>query len=195
MEFITRYIASHGYEPSYQQIAWHLGVRSKAGIAKHIAALENQGLITRKRENGSFNLEIRGSDPAAESVCRIDWLDAPTAAAPSEEWETRPIFVPVFLLGFYDPVKIRAFRVPDDAMLAKNIVEGDVALIEQRSFVRDGDCVAAVVDKKRTVLNNYYRAGAYIELRPASERFTSIRLPADKIEVLGIFRGLLRMIL
>jgi SOS-response transcriptional repressor LexA len=42
LDFIIRYIDNHGYEPSYQLIARELGVSSKAGIAKHIKALEEQ---------------------------------------------------------------------------------------------------------------------------------------------------------
>lgn len=77
-------------------------------------------------------------------------------------------------------------------MIGKGIFEGDIVLIEKRSFVRDGDCIAASVEGKRTVLKNFYRAGAYIELRPANERYETIRLSADKIEIQGVFRGLLR---
>ena len=49
LDFIIRYIDGHGYEPSYQLIARELGVSSKAGIAKHIKALEEQGLLRRRR--------------------------------------------------------------------------------------------------------------------------------------------------
>jgi len=192
LEFISRYIDSHGYEPSYQQIARHLGVASKAGIAKHIQALENQGLLARRHENGSFNLEVRPKEKIAENVCRVEWLDAPSDTAYREEWENEPLYVPKFLLGFLAPEKVFAFRAPNDSMLNKGICEGDVTLIEKRAFVRDGDCIAATIEKKRTVLKSYYRAGAYIELRPANERYETLRLSADKIEIQGVYRGLLR---
>ena len=58
-DYIKEYIERHGYEPSYQLIAWHLKGKSKAGIAKHIEALEAQGLLTRRRENNSFWLDLR----------------------------------------------------------------------------------------------------------------------------------------
>jgi len=192
LEFITIFIDKHGYEPSYQQIARHLGVASKAGVAKHISALENQGLLARRRENGSFNLEVRPKEAAAEVVCRIEWLEAASDAVYREEWEDEPLYVPKFLLGFLAPEKVFAFRAPNDSMLNKGIYEGDVILIEKRAFVRDGDCIAATIEKKRTVLKNYYRVGAYIELRPANERYDTIRLSADKIEIQGVYRGLLR---
>ena len=195
LDFITLYIENHGYEPSYQLIARRLGVNSKAGIAKHIKALENQGLINRRRVSGSFNLEIPNQDSAFDAVCKIDWLDAPSSVVFRENWENAPLFVPIFLLGYLAPEKICAFRVPDDSMIEKNIVEGDVALIERKTFVRDGDCIAAIVEQKRTVLNQYYRAGANIELRPTNEKFETTRLAADKIEIQGVFRGLLRPLL
>ncbi|MDQ3130792.1 MAG: transcriptional repressor LexA [Acidobacteriota bacterium] len=192
LEFITRYIDKQGYEPSYQQIAKYLGVNSKAGVAKHVAALENQGLLTRRRENGTFNLEIRPKEAVTEIVCRVEWLDAPGDTAYREEWEDEPLFVPKFLIGFLAPEKVFAFRAPNDSMFDKGIYEGDVILIEKRTFVRDGDCIAATIEKKRTVLKNYYRAGAFIELRPANDRYETLRLSADQIEIQGVYRGLLR---
>jgi repressor LexA len=192
LEFITRYIEKHGYEPSYQQIAWHLGVSSKAGIAKHIKALESQGLLARRRENGSFNIEVRPRESAIESVCEIHWLNAASDSTYREEWENQALFVPKFLLGFLSPEKVFAFRAPNDAMLNKGIFEGDIVLIEKRTFVRDGECIAATIENRRTVLKNYYRSGAYIELRPANQRYDTIRLSADKIEIQGVFRGLIR---
>ena len=62
LEYITRFIERHGYEPSYTQIARHFGVSSKATIAKHIEALEKRGLISRQRENGAFALSVNIED-------------------------------------------------------------------------------------------------------------------------------------
>jgi repressor LexA len=77
-------------------------------------------------------------------------------------------------------------------MIDEHICEGDIALIEKKPFVRDGDCVVAIVDNKDVVMKNYYRMGADIELRPANNCFQTITIAADQIEILGIFRGLLR---
>jgi len=193
LDFITRYIEKHGYEPSYQQIAWHLGVSSKAGIARHIESLENQGLLTRRRsENGAFNLELRSTNSVTEAVCGIEWLEVPKTQTLTEDWERETLFLPKCLLGFYTAEQVRAFRVRNDAMIEENICEGDVALVEKRAFARDGDIVVALTENKRAVLKHFFRSGAKIELRPANSSYVSIVLPADKISVLGIFRGLLR---
>jgi repressor LexA len=192
LDYIMRHIENHGYEPSYQKIARHLGVRSKAGVGKHIAALENQGLLARRRENGSFFIEMSPRESTSKTTCRVEWLDAPSDSNYREKWETEPLFVPRFLLGFLEPEKIFAFRAPNEAMRGRGIFEGDVVLIEKRKFARDGECIAAIVEKKRTVLKNYYRSGAFLELRPANDRYETIRLSADKIDIQGVYRGLLR---
>lgn len=190
-DYIKQYIEKHGYEPSYQLIARHLKVRSKAGIAKHIEALEAQGLLSRRRENGSFWLDLQPAGTIADSVCEIEWLELPKSEIFIEDWERQPLFVPKFLLGFQEPERLRAFRVINDAMFDQHICEGDVALLEKRSYARDGDIVVAVANKK-IVLKQFYRAGAYIELRPANESYLTLRLPANKVEILGVYRGLIR---
>ncbi len=190
-EYIKQYVGKHGYEPSYQLIARHLEVASKAGIAKHIEALEAQGLLTRRRENGSFWLDLRPVGTIADAVCEIEWLAIPKDETYAEDWESQPLYVPKFLLGKQEPEHLRAFRVTSDAMFDEHICEGDVALIEKRSYARDGDIVAALTNK-RIFLKQFYRDGAHIELRPANNDYITLKLPANKVEILGVYRGLIR---
>ena len=196
-DYIKSFIENRGYEPSYQQIAKHFHIASKSAIAKHIAALEQQGLVIRSRENGSFSLQIASNKRSQngngnDEVCLIEWLEIPAGEELEEDLDDEPLFVPVLMLGTTLPNKLRAFRVRNDAMLGKNIREGDIVLIEEKPFPRDGTCVAALIDNKQTVLKNYYRDGAFIELRPSNDEYEIIRMPADQIEIKGIYRGLLR---
>jgi SOS-response transcriptional repressor LexA len=57
-------------------IARDLGLNSKAGIAKHIKSLDEQGLVKRKRVNGSFSLELCTNGNGASGVCEVDWVEA-----------------------------------------------------------------------------------------------------------------------
>lgn len=191
-EYVTTFIEERGYEPSYQQIARHFHIASKSAIAKHIAALERQGLILRVREGGSFGLQIRPKNSVTEAVCEIQWLDVPQDGNFRDEWEQNSIFIPRFLISFYQPEKICAFRVRNDSMIEESICEGDVALIEKRAFARDGDCVVALIGNNQTVLKQFYRDGSNIELRPANKDYAILRLSADKVQIKGVFRALLR---
>ncbi len=189
LEYLTEFITERGYEPSYQQIARAMGVRSKGAIAKHIEALESQGLISRKRENGSFGIELLSEQVVGSSVLKIDWLDIPLV-----ETQSDGIILSKSMLGDEPSKNLRVFRVPNDAMLDENICEGDIALVEKRSFARDRDCVVALIERKRAVLKKMYRRGAKIELRPANDDYESIILSANKIKILAVYKGLIRPI-
>jgi repressor LexA len=192
LEIITRYIKNHGHKPSYQQIARDLGVSSKAGIAKHIQSLEEQGLLMRRNEDGKFSLTLRPEELLSKAVCEIEWLDVPKNEDLAEDWESEPLFVPQFMLGYQDETRVRAFRVANDAMLDEHIREGDVVLIEKRAYARDGDIVVAVIPNRGAVLKQYFRDGAKVELRPANPKFETIVLSADKVEVCGTLHSVLR---
>lgn len=192
LEYISRYITKHGHEPSYQVIARDLGLNSKAGIAKHIKSLEEQGLVKRRRVNGSFSLELCRNGNGTSAVCEVDWVEAVCEDGRREDFETRPMVVPAFIIRPYEADRMLAFRVCDNAMCDRGIHENDVALIERRSFVRDGECIVATVKKKFAILRTFYRAGSSIELRAADDNYEVIKAAADKIEVNGIFRCLIR---
>lgn len=191
LDFIIRYIDGHGYEPSYQLIARELGVSSKAGIAKHIKALEEQGLLQRRRENGSFKLDVGRREVLAPSSFEVQWLDA-GSNGDGEPWTSTPFALPLFMLGDLSPKSMCAFRIPDDAMSGKHICEGDIALVESRSYLRDGDCAVVTIKRKETVLRQYYREGSRIELRPANSAYDVLRVAGEHVKIHGVFRCLVR---
>ena len=189
LDYLIEFVESHGFEPSYQQIARHCGLNSKGGVARHIEALEKQGLVKRHRTNGSFRLEVLPESVIRDHISEVEWLETPDS--PSGDGNG-PLFVPKSLLGFLSAAKVRGMVVPDNAMADEHILEGDIAIIECRSFARDGDCVAALVHKQGLRLGNYFRKGSSIELRPSNRSYEPVKVQADKLEVLGLYRGLLR---
>lgn len=195
LEYISNFIETRGYKPSYQQIAKHFRLASKAAVAKHITALEKQGLISRRRENGSFSLELFPKEAFSDLVCEIEWLDLPETLRFLDDFSDETLLVPTFLLGFNKPEKLCAFRVQNDSMLEEHICEGDIALIEKRAFARDGDIVLSIVGGDRLILKRIFRDGANVELRPSNEKYETITISADKIEIKGIYRGLIRPLL
>ena len=193
LEYITRFIERHGYEPSYAQIARHFGVSSKATIAKHIEALERRGLISRHRTDGAFGLTVQREEVDLESVCEVPLLGRIAAGAPIDATEEREtVGIPRFMLGRVRPSRVYALKVSGDSMIDEHICDGDIALIENRTEARDGEIVVALVEGARATLKRLYRMGTEVELRPANARHAPIRLHASKVTVQGIFRGLLR---
>jgi repressor LexA len=192
LDYITRFLERHGYVPSYAQIARHFGVKSRATIAKHIAALERRGLITREHDEGSFALNVKVDD--TESLCEIKLLGRIAAGTPLEVVDCQDtIPVPRFLLGRVRPERVYALKVKGDSMIDEHICDGDIALIENRTDARDGEIVVALlVEENQATLKRLYRRGVNIELHPANSELQPLTLPASKVMVQGIFRGLLR---
>jgi len=100
--------------------------------------------------------------------------------------------VPRFLFGRVRPERIYALRVKGDSMIDEHICDGDIALIENRSEARDGEIVVALIDRARTTLKRLFRFGDEVELRPSNPQVEPIRVHASRVEIQGIFRGLMR---
>jgi repressor LexA len=193
LDYITRFIERHGYEPSYTQIARHFGVSSKATIAKHIAALEKRGLVSRRGDDGAFNLAVKVEETPSDAICEVPLLGRIAAGAPLDGvQDAEPISIPRFLLGRVRPERVYALRVTGDSMIDEHICDGDIALIENRTEARDGEIVVALVDGTRATLKRLFRFGPEVELRPANSQLAPLRLRASQVRVQGIFRGLLR---
>ena len=192
LDFIASYIENHGHQPSYQLIARKLGLASKAGIGKHIHALEAQGLLFRRRENGSFRLRLGNGARADNSQGYLDWIGISGDGEPTE-LEMSPFAIPLALIGSDDIGGYAAYRVPDDSMQERHICEGDVALIDTKRRGRDGDCLVVTLTDGPTLLRHLYRDGSEVELRPANPAFDNIRLAGDELTIHGVCRALLRL--
>jgi repressor LexA len=193
LDYITRFIERQGYEPSYAQIARHFGVSSKATIAKHVAALESRGLLSRRTEDGNFNLSVKVEEVPSDAVCELPLLGRIAAGAPIDAvQDSEQIVIPRFLLGRVRPERVYALRVSGDSMIDEHICDGDIALIENRTEARDGEIVVALIEGARATLKRLFRFGTEVELRPANSQLAPFRLPASQVRVQGIFRGLLR---
>lgn len=201
-DYLVRFLERRGYIPSYTQIAKHIGVRSRATVAKHIKALERLGLITIHNQDGSFALVINEQEtqpPPPPPAPEFEWLwEIPMSGviAAGQPLEVVPdgdlIAVPRFLLGRVKPGNVYALKVQGDSMIDEHICDGDIALIEDRPEAHDGEIVVALVDETHATLKRLYRHGAEVELRPANSQLESIRVPAERVRVRGIFRALLR---
>lgn len=194
LDYITKFVDRNGYEPSYQQIARQLGVASKGGIQRHIVALENQGLIARKRENGSFGIEIRSKQFDSEMMCMIELVETIEQNGLYTNVKRSTIAVPRFFIGPLHPDEIFAFKTPDDSMSDRHVCEGDIALVERKKYASRGEIVVVHASDGQMLMGRYYQHGLKTEIRPASEHFESSHFPADEVVIEGVLRGLLRPI-
>jgi len=192
LDYITQFLAKHGHQPSYAQIARHFGISSKATIAKHINALEKRGLINRGHDEG-FVIQVQNDEVPADAMCAVRLVGRIAAGVPIDAvQDTETICVPRFLLGRVRPERIYALRVKGDSMIDEHICDGDIALIESRNDARNGEIVVALIDRSRATLKRLFRFGDEVELRPSNAAVQPIKVHASRVGIQGIFRGLMR---
>ncbi|HYX27166.1 MAG TPA: S24 family peptidase, partial [Pyrinomonadaceae bacterium] len=137
LDYITQFLAKHGHQPSYAQIARHFGISSKATIAKHISALEKRGLIQRRHDTG-FEIGVQSDEVSPDSMCAVRLVGRIAAGVPIDAVpDIETICVPRFLLGRVRPERIYALRIKGDSMIDEHICDGDIALIESRNDARN----------------------------------------------------------
>ena len=194
LDYIVRFVERNGYGPSYQRIAHQLGVSSKGGVQRHIIALENQGLIARRRENGSFRIELCMKNAGLDSICVVELIE-PTASDNGNAAFARSMTaLPKSFIGSLMPDEVMAYKAVDDSMTDRQIEEGDIVLLEKRSYARRGEVTLVLVQGKEMILGLYFQLGGETEIRPASTDFDPHVFSADEVAVQGVMRGLVRPI-
>jgi repressor LexA len=186
LDFITDFFDDNGYEPTYQAIADEFGLNSRSGILKHIVELETKGLIMRSRESGTFRLVL--PNRTESSICMLDWIDG----SDERDVAAGPLAVSSNIIGHEPADGFCVMRMQDDAMADMNIESDDIIIIERRTFVRDKTCIAARTEEDGLVLRRFFKKSGKVELLAGNEDYEPIVLPADNVEIIGLFRSLLR---
>lgn len=186
LELIVNYTETHGYRPSYQEIARQLGLNSRAGINRIVRDLEIQGLIERHKDDGHFSLKV---NPTAPALVSLSWINEPEAPAP--DWTSQPVHVPRFTVAGFAPDTLRAFYVEDDSM-APEIRRGDVSIVEARDYCRDQQYIIAKLATGEFVLRKFIKRGQEVRLTAISGEGHDIFWQSNRFTVEGIHRGLVR---
>jgi repressor LexA len=99
------------------------------------------------------------------------------------------IAVPEDMVG-----KNRTFvlEVRGDSMIDEQIRDGDFVIVEDRSRVREGELVVALIDGEEATLKKFYKEGSRIRLQPANPEVKPIVVEASRVRVQGAVIGVLR---
>lgn len=192
LDYICQFVDARGHKPSYQQIANHFRLASKGAVARHIAALEKQGFLTRRSDDGSFSLALSPPEASKSLVTSVSWVETDVDLIEIDDPTNEPLYVSVFALGILKPEKVVAYKMRNDSMVGDHICEGDIVLLEKRTLARDGEIVLALIDKKQFVLKRMFRNGSTVEFKPSNERFEALTVPSNSVEIKGVYKGLVR---
>jgi repressor LexA len=190
LDYLERYIATHGYAPSFEEIADAFGYASLATVHEHLSNLERKGYI-RKAYNESRSIElVRGN--AAPAGVALPLLGEVAAGLPIEAVEQQEtVLVPPDLLRKRGDNYV--LRVVGDSMIEEQIRDGDYIIVNSRPTADNGEMVVALVEGDAATVKKLYREGdGRIRLQPANAAMAPMFFQPEQIQIQGVVVGVIR---
>jgi repressor LexA len=184
LDFLSDFIETKGYSPSYEEIAGGLSLASLATVHKHISALERKHYI-RRSHNQSRSVEVvpQNVEKRAPVTAEVPLLGRIAAGSPVEAIQGSES---LSFSEFVGNTGTFALEVRGDSMIEDHICSGDFVLVEPVSDARDGEIVVALVDGSDATLKRIYReANGKIRLQPANSQMKPIFVDRANVQIQG----------
>jgi len=178
--------------PSRQEIAAHFGFRSPNAVTNHLRLLRKKGVVT--NEPGKAR-SLRVISPLAKLRNRIVDIplfgSIPAGFADNREQDAEGcVSVDVESLGFKPTRNTFALRVTGDSMIGRHILDGDFIVLEHGPEPRNGQVVAALIDRAST-LKTFVVKGGKPYLKAENPKYPNL-IPAEELMIQGVFKALIR---
>jgi len=190
LDYLEGHIRSHGYAPSFEEIAEQFRFQSLATVHEHLSNLERKGFI-RRAFNESRSIEIlppRGISGASEiPLLGVVAAGLPIEAALHEE----SIAVPDDMLPRRGPNY--ALRVRGQSMIDEHIMDGDLVVVHGKQTAENGEMVIALVNGAEATVKRFYReSGGWVRLQPANPEMQAMRFQERDMLIQGVVVGVIR---
>jgi len=189
LSFIAGYLKNHAYPPTIREIADNFSISVK-GAYDHVTALKRKKCL-KQDNNRSRTMELVQSkvDEDLGTVSKIPIVGTVAAGTPilsEENWEGTITLHQSMLKKNknYFAVKVRG-----DSMSGAGIMDGDMAIIEKMSVVKNGEIAVAVVDDAVT-LKRFYKENARIRLQAENPAYRPIY--CQDVRILGRLAQIIR---
>jgi repressor LexA len=188
-EYIRDFIDGHDYPPSIRQIQEACGISSTSVVDYNLRILEKSGYIKRDREV-SRAIEVTHGGTKRGRIATVPIIGTIAAGQPipvpsADNIDSEDtIDVSQEMLGNREDVY--ALRVKGTSMIDALVNDGDVVLMEATSEAKQGEMVAAWLEKEQeATLKKFYREGDRVRLQPANETMQPIYTDASNVVVQG----------
>ncbi|MDF1501530.1 transcriptional repressor LexA [Roseisolibacter sp. H3M3-2] len=190
LTYLGSYSESHGYAPSFEEIADTFQYNSLATVHEHLSNLERKGYIKRGY-NESRAIEILPSEAFQRSV-ELPLLGTVAAGLPIEQMASgESLCVPESFLrknGNHYVLKVRG-----NSMVDAHIGDGDFVIVNERRSADNGEMVIAMMQGSAATVKKFYRErDGRIRLQPANETMEPIYVHENDISIQGVVVGVLR---
>jgi repressor LexA len=189
-EFVRDRLANGRSAPSIREVAAQFRWSSKRAAACHIEAVIRKGWL-RSEPGKARSLRLPNDTPSAP-VAKIPLLGSiPAGPGTDREQEADGcVHVTVESIGFTPTRNTFALRVVGDSMILKHICDGDIVVCEHGPEPRNGQVVAALIDRKNTLKTFVIKNGKPF-LKAENPKYPNL-VPSEELVIQGVLRAVIR---
>jgi len=193
LSFITEYIKKHSYPPTIRDIAEHFKMSVK-GAYDHITALRRKNYL-KQNDNRSRTMELVQARVEEElgTVAKIHIVGTVAAGVPILSEENYDGTITLHQSMLKKNRTYFAVRVRGDSMSGAGIMDGDMAIIEKRNAVENGEIAVAVVDEDgndAVTLKRFFKEKNRFKLQAENPKYKPIF--CQDVRILGRLAHLVR---
>ncbi|MCX0385483.1 transcriptional repressor LexA [Clostridium perfringens] len=187
--FLIEFTKSKGYPPSVREICQAVSLKSTSTVHGHLKRLEKKGLIYRDPTKPRA-LEIVELSNEEKELIDIPIVGKVTAGMPILATENiEDMFqMPINYVKHNNDLFI--LKVTGDSMIETGILDGDLAIIEQKNVATNGDIVVALIENEATI-KRFFKENGFIRLQPENKNYEPIIVEDCSIlgKLVGIYRA------
>ncbi|HHD2753136.1 TPA: transcriptional repressor LexA [Clostridium perfringens] len=187
--FLVEFTKSKGYPPSVREICQAVSLKSTSTVHGHLKRLEKKGLIYRDPTKPRA-LEIVELSTEEKELIDIPIIGKVTAGMPILATENiEDMFqIPINYVKHNNDLFI--LKVTGDSMIESGILDGDLAIIEQKNVASNGDIVVALIENEATI-KRFFKEDGFVRLQPENKNYEPIIVPNCSIlgKLVGIYRS------
>ncbi|XZN64384.1 transcriptional repressor LexA [Clostridium perfringens] len=187
--FLIEFTKSNGYPPSVREICQAVSLKSTSTVHGHLKRLEKKGLIYRDPTKPRA-LEIVELSNEEKELIDIPIVGKVTAGMPILATENiEDMFqIPINYVKHNNDLFI--LKVTGDSMIEAGILDGDLAIIEQKNVATNGDIVVALIENEATI-KRFFKENGFIRLQPENKNYEPIIVEDCSIlgKLVGIYRA------
>jgi repressor LexA len=186
-QFVTQFMQERGFAPSLNEIALGIGIspRSLSLVSRYLRVLEQDGLLSMGK-TGYRKIQLKS--PQGLNLPLVGKIAAGTPIEAVARNET------IDFAELFGKEDLYALEVKGDSMIEEGILEGDKVICRRQDTAKENDIVVALIDNENATLKRiHFKPAGKITLTPANANLQPQIYPADRVQVQGIFVGLLRL--
>lgn len=184
-KFLSEYLARYGQSPSYTEITSAMGIspKSKSLITRSLRSLNKQGKISLKRDGRKIVISL-----TAQNLFLAGKISAGLPIEAIQENEMIDIKALLEGAGRF------ALKVKGNSMIEDGILDGDFIICKKAQTANEGDVVVALIDQMNTTLKRIsFKVKGMVTLIPANVEMKPRAYSPERIQIQGIYVGLLRI--